>query len=1693
MGFRCDRCGRTWEDAAAAENELTCTRKCGGTLVSATEQGESLGESERSEAGDLSALPSILALPLHEYSVEPNPVLRLWHACDAVELALRFAVTAGLADLARRGPLPAVLLKELRPRIEEPTLGKWRGMAQAMVAALPEQDTALPELRPLVEDVLVPLLDGAAPYRTPETSLSALRNQLAHGGGVTRAVANRLLDAWHGRFAALPGQLAWLVDLTLAVRTAPGALGALRGPKSTPEPWQPPEAVAGAVTAAFARGDEVLLVRGGSVLTLWPLTLFGVPRSADPEAALATELVPQVYVRRGEVQLHLTPLGSDECASSEADQSTHDAFRTLFRLDEAVVEARTKGFEVTGFEADIRKDAAKLIGRAGDLETVRAALAAHGGGGILWLTGKAGIGKSVLVARIATELLDDPPQGTTVLPYRFKAGDNRCSRESFLRFALERLKAVLPEEEEKGKAKDEKGATSARVLLDGLKKRLGTLGEHKLLFILDGLDEIAERDALFAAEVPLALALPGITWLCAGRPEGDLQTAFSGKCVTPVFPNPDGVPKMDEGDVRTMLLERIGSRRKRLLANDKEQGNRVTNAFVTKVTACAEGLPLYVNYVIGDINDNRYLSLTAGERLPLKLEHYYEELLRRCRVGITQVAATKSVATLAVAAEPLSAEALAEILVRGNDLPDSEQALSLVRRGLAAVASMIRRSATPEGGEGYTVYHHSLRQHMEASAEMAPALATARRHLANLAADPGVGPVAPYLYRHGTAHLLETHRRDEALAILTNFAYLMARLRLLGDPEGPTGLLTDWRTAALGALSAEQRLWEAFFRERAHILRRGGERWPSWPSYKILLQLALEHADDSPVTRQAEAWLARGHCNWLWLRRALRPRSANQTGCVAAREGAGMTFALSDGRLLSASEKGMVTCWDPQVGTDRWRTRIDEVFEAKDCFELPDGTLVVSDLGGFSLLSGATGNIEKRVDLPFGKNFQYPLILSSGNVLCTTHDDVQCWDAAKGDRLWSHRSSNGEFLRTIPVDGGSVLACERGGRITCLDAMTGAIRWVRDGLGEFSMLRPLDAASALLADRDSGVIRILSLQDGGDAISISVGENRRPFQRPSAQLIGDRFVVMCGVCGPLAVWDLVSGSLWRPEVTEEAGPVAGAITVSECQALSWGHDGTLRLWDVEAKSCVHSWQAHESPVDGVQVIAASTVLSWSSHGPDARLWDFRSGRCIGALVGHTAAIEGVRVLDKDHVVTWARDGTARVWDLSAVGTGGDRAGHTDTVNGMLDVPNVGIATWSDDGTVRFWNHKSGAEVGALTAGREDRSPGIREVTLSSSGLLVVEGFFGGVQVWDPATLTLMVDRPDCRDAVLLESDEIASRMEWHDAEDNRVRVSGVQVWSARTGSARLSLAGECDRSLVVTPEWLAIPMAFERSGTTSQGFSYTETYYRTRLVSVVTGEEIARLTCEGRPDFFDRNRAFIKPGTEGDSWWVEPIGGFAQLIPHPNATVIVPLEGRAVTCAPNGHDNFNDGRAYLWDLSPSAASQVPKLPLRVFGHLSRCIGATVTPGGRLVTWDIEDWLKEWDMETGESLRGGPQELLEVYDPYLVVVRWTAESQSGVTGEPRFSLKSRSEPGWAALSRGKTLTLIHESAGVMARWQGEGKVTGRAMLEDGSVVATTEDHQVLFLRLMGGAKPLTVPEAAYVAEYVAASRVTNQAQ
>ena len=267
------------------------------------------------------------------------------------------------------------------------------------------------------------------------------------------------------------------------------------------------------------------------------------------------------------------------------------------------------------FLHEIRSDANQMVGRAEEIERVKQRIA-DSPQGVLWISGAAGMGKSFLMAKIATDLLDEA-SGTIILPYRFRAGDARCTRESFANFVEDRLPGSLNENLElNAKASERLGS-----VIGGLKVGF------RVILRLDGLDEIARRDPEFAAEIPLKLRFPGVLWVLAGRPEADLEKVMREYAAESLFDN--GLPPMSTGDIRTMILNKIGPLRKKLLVQDQEQGELVINPFIDLVANRAAGLPLYVKYVIGDVLAGKYRVLDAHEDLPASLHAYHEELLRR--------------------------------------------------------------------------------------------------------------------------------------------------------------------------------------------------------------------------------------------------------------------------------------------------------------------------------------------------------------------------------------------------------------------------------------------------------------------------------------------------------------------------------------------------------------------------------------------------------------------------------------------------------------------------------------------------------------------------------------------------------------------------------------------------------------------------------------------------------------------------------------------------------------------------------------------------------------------------------------------------------------------------------------------------------------------------------------------------------
>ena len=712
-------------------------------------------------------LPQVIAIPLHEYAEEDHPGMKLWAACDAVELLLKFLVIIGAADRRQHGELDDKLLKELWGKIEMPTLGAWLSMAISLSQTKSKNDLMMPEIDQYVNATLKTLLYGPDNPGTADTSFLKLRNRLAHGGGLTRKEAERLISIWQDPFEKTIEALDWLKDIKI-IGLDNNVPMELKGTSDN-------LVAADNLDISQFKGDSdgVWLIKGDNTLSLWPMALFGYPSVSNAKGNVETGDInsTQIYVRKDVVQLQFTPLGAEGFSHSEAGVSAVEAFQSLFSLKRANQKASEKAFKIQDFGREIQKDANQMVGRFEEQEHIENSFKDIEQG-IVWITGPAGIGKSFLVARLAQDLIDNnKDENKIILPYRFKSGDDaRCSRDAFATFAIERLVAVgalidNAKIEEKGKAEDR-----LKACLDYLNK------DKKVVFVLDGLDELLSRDATFAEDIPLGLDSMRITWVCSGRPEPELVKVFSNPRV--INPYPNGLPAMQIQDIRSMLLERIGLFRNKLLAGDKEKGDEVVNPFIDLVAKRAEGLPLFVNYVTQDVQQGNY-PLDGTANLPKGLTAYHEKLIEGLGVGALKELLTPLVATLSMANEPLAEQEIITFLRLRDRIPDGEAGDKLVTKGLAAIASMLRRAPDPEGEDGYMLHHLSLREHILTTETMSYPVEQARKAFAKAAMSPDEeASISNYLYRTGVEHLLSNNQVDDARAKLLDLDHLGRMFKL---------------------------------------------------------------------------------------------------------------------------------------------------------------------------------------------------------------------------------------------------------------------------------------------------------------------------------------------------------------------------------------------------------------------------------------------------------------------------------------------------------------------------------------------------------------------------------------------------------------------------------------------------------------------------------------------------------------------------------------------------------------------------------------------------------------------------------------------------------------------------------------------------------------------------------------------------
>jgi WD40 repeat protein len=490
-------------------------------------------------------------------------------------------------------------------------------------------------------------------------------------------------------------------------------------------------------------------------------------------------------------------------------------------------------------------------------------------------------------------------------------------------------------------------------------------------------------------------------------------------------------------------------------------------------------------------------------------------------------------------------------------------------------------------------------------------------------------------------HLAQVAEQGKLVMILKDFNYTMARVkagyleRMFEDYRETVNVLPP-------DLRRQLRIEEAFFRERAHILRRGNEEWPV---YKILFQLAIEHADDSPVTKLAEKYMEERKLDWVWLRAAKRLRHCDQSPCIFVFEGhVGNVHGaaiISKNRIVSWSFDETLRIWSIETG-QCLSTLHGHTEQVSGAMEIPenkllswswDDSLKLWDLDSNQLINTFTGH---SGDV-FGA-----LRLSDGGIISWSRDKtLRLWSLQEDKCLATMRGHNEKVCGAIELPDGDLISWSQelvgnSKSIMCWNRNTanciGALEYLyKDGshevfylsddkllLWEGSVFNP----EISLFDKNTGLI---TLRRKEPSLPILLSDGR--------QIARDQIQSLC-----LRDANGMDIAFYRGHT----GWIGDAILLPDERLLSWG-DNTLRLWDLSLKITTDKIDRHDDDVYLCFILNNGHLLTVGAvDDATARIWEVNTGECVLKFEG--PMMEVMEISD-NRLLSWSIfDEKICIWD-----------------------------------------------------------------------------------------------------------------------------------------------------------------------------------------------------------------------------------------------------------------------------------------------------------------------------------------------------------------------------------------------------------------------------------------------------------------
>ena len=398
--YRCATCGKTWDDALALDNELLCTRRCGGQLV--PDVPKALSDLD---GCDLAVLPYPAALTAHRLAAalrgSGDALKTLFLLKDCFEATVKFLGAVLLAEYRQSAARTPERTEVLLRTMMRPSLGAWvsdvarplslwlvagHGPPGSLAAALFAEPPAREGANPAETDLFRQCKEFVA-YRNDALGHGAHRSDSVYASDLVRwaPVVRRLLDG-AASFAR------WRLCLVTA--------------EDRCQVWMGPEPGAGTTPGAFSSkevGRFVLCGPGGAYRDLHPFVCY-LPDARRENRLHYYDSLYRYQAARKEANVLEYDQGErhprPEPVAGLEEAYTAGLLAQAFKWHRGrmeVVEGRVAHF------GELIEAHAAIVGRRWVVDRVRRFLAEYDRG-LLLIEGQPGRGKTALTAHLVEEV-----------------------------------------------------------------------------------------------------------------------------------------------------------------------------------------------------------------------------------------------------------------------------------------------------------------------------------------------------------------------------------------------------------------------------------------------------------------------------------------------------------------------------------------------------------------------------------------------------------------------------------------------------------------------------------------------------------------------------------------------------------------------------------------------------------------------------------------------------------------------------------------------------------------------------------------------------------------------------------------------------------------------------------------------------------------------------------------------------------------------------------------------------------------------------------------------------------------------------------------------------------------------------------------------------------------------------------------